>query len=166
MWVIVKYNKKELETVKENFKKKLGNEIKFYNPKIKYQRYLKGKLQTFAKDILENYLLCYHPSFSNSKSLHNLKYQKGLEYFLEGYLYNQSQILNFITHCQLNENSEGFLNQTFFQNLESNKAKFVSGPFTDMIFTIIENQKNKLKILIGNVTTTINKHSGYLYRPV
>jgi len=50
MWVIVKYNKKELETVKENFKKKLGNEIKFYNPKIKYQRYLKGKLQTFVKE--------------------------------------------------------------------------------------------------------------------
>ena len=32
MWVIVKYNKKELETVKENFKKKLGNEIIIITP--------------------------------------------------------------------------------------------------------------------------------------
>ena len=165
MWVIVKYNKKEFKTIKNNLKKKLGNEIKFYNPKIKYQRYLRGKLQTLAKDILENYLLCYHPTFANSKSLHSLKYLKGLDYFLEGYRCNQSQILNFINHCQSNENSEGFLNQTFFQNLQSNKAKFVSGPFTNMVFEILERKKNKLKISIGNIVTTVS-NKNYLYRPI
>ena len=46
------------------------------------------------------------------------------------------------------------------------KAKFVSGPFTNMIFEVIEKQKNKLKILVGNVVTTISDKNNYLYRPI
>ena len=39
---------------------------------------------------------------------------------------------------------------------------FLNGPFTNMIFNVIENQKDKLKVLIGKVTTTIKKNSKYL----
>ena len=46
------------------------------------------------------------------------------------------------------------------------KAIFVSGPFTNLIFEILEKQKNKLKILIGNFVTTIPNKAGYFYRPV
>ena len=46
------------------------------------------------------------------------------------------------------------------------KAKFLSGPFTNMVFEIIEKQKNKLKILVGNVVTTISDKNNYIYRPL
>ena len=46
------------------------------------------------------------------------------------------------------------------------KAQFVSGPFTDMFFDILEKQKNKLKILVNNVVMTISDKKDYLYRPV
>ena len=34
------------------------------------------------------------------------------------------------------------------------------------MFEILEKQKNKLKILIGNVVTTISDKKNYLYRPI
>ena len=46
------------------------------------------------------------------------------------------------------------------------RAQFISGPFTNMMFEIIEKQKNKLKILIGNVVTTISDKGKYLFRPI
>ena len=46
------------------------------------------------------------------------------------------------------------------------KGMFLSGPFTNMIFSVIENQKNKIKVLIGKVTTTVTKNSNYLFRPI
>ena len=46
------------------------------------------------------------------------------------------------------------------------KAKFISGPFTNMIFEILEKQNNKIKILINNIVTTIPNKSNYLYQPI
>ena len=46
------------------------------------------------------------------------------------------------------------------------KAKFISGPFKNMMFEILTKQKNNLKIIVGNVVTTISDSSNYLYRPV
>ena len=46
------------------------------------------------------------------------------------------------------------------------KAKFISGPLTNMFFEIIEVQKKKIKILIGNTVTTISNNSNYLYQPL
>ena len=91
---------------------------------------------------------------------------KGLEYFLEGCNQNQSNITKFIEYCKAYENEKGYLTQSFFKTTIKGKAKFISGPFTNMIFEIIEKQRNKLKILVGNVVTTISDNSNYLYRPV
>ena len=41
----------------------------------------------------------------------------------------------------------------------------MSGPFVEKIFQIINYQKGKLKILIGNLHTTI-KPQKYLFRPI
>ena len=46
------------------------------------------------------------------------------------------------------------------------KAQFVSGPLSNMMFEILERQKNKLKILVGNIVTTISDKKNYLYRPI
>ena len=56
--------------------------------------------------------------------------------------------------------------QDFFKTMIVKKAQFVSGPFSNMMFEILEKQKNKLKILIGNVVTTISDKKNYLYRPI
>ena len=74
--------------------------------------------------------------------------------------------LKFIDYCKTFENKEGYLTQSFFQTIVTNKAKFISGPFTNMVFEIIERQKNKLKILIGSIVTTIPNKANYLYRPI
>ena len=68
---------------------------------------------------------------------------------------------NFINFCKLHEDKNGFLKQDFF-NTKKNKAKFVSGPFTQMIFDIIEDKRTKLKILINNMNITISKSSSNL----
>jgi hypothetical protein len=89
-----------------------------------------------------------------------------LEYFLNGYNQNQNEIIKFIDHCKIFENEKGYLTQSFFKTIITKKAKFISGPFTNMIFEIIEKQKNKLKILVGNIVTTIPNNTNYLYRPI
>ena len=79
---------------------------------------------------------------------------------------NQNQIIKFIEYCKSFEDEKGYLTQSFFTKMVIKKAKFISGPFTNMIFEIIERQKNKLKILVGNIVTTIPEKTNYLYRPI
>jgi len=67
---------------------------------------------------------------------------------------------------KFHENEKGYLEQSFFKTIIRKKAKFISGPFTNMIFEILEKQKNKLKILVGNIVTTIPNKTNYLYRPI
>ena len=166
MWIVAKYKNKELKTLKKNFIKVLGEPLEFYIPKIKYQKYFKQKLKTFEKFVLENYLICNHKKFEDVNTINQLKYCKGLTYFLDGSHKNQKEIIQFINHCKKHENSDGYLSQGFFEFTNFKKAKFISGPFTNMVFEIISRQKTKLKILIGGVTTSIAKKSNYLYRPI
>ena len=107
-----------------------------------------GAMIIQAADAVGIYIprFCYHEKFKKSNYINEVKFLKGLEYFLEGYNQNQSQILKFIEYCQSFENDKGYLTQSFFKMIIAKKAKFISGPFTDMIFEIIEKQKNKLKI--------------------
>ena len=72
-------------------------------------------------------------------------------------------MIRFVNYCKSFEGSNGYLMSTFFDNLKTKYAEFVSGPFTNMIFEIISEQKNKLKILIGNSTAIIEK-SKYHYQ--
>ncbi len=89
-----------------------------------------------------------------------------MEYFLGGYNQNQNNIIKFIEYCKTFENERGYLTQSFFKAIITKRAKFVSGPFANIIFEILEKQKNKLKILVGNIVTTIPKKTNYLYRPI
>ena len=166
MWVVAKIKLKNLNIFKKNLTEKIGKDIKFYHPKFEYHKYFGDKAKRFEKFILENYIFCYHEKFKKSNYINEVKFLKGLEYFLEGYNQNQSQILKFIEYCKSFENDKGYLTQSFFKMIIAKKAKFISGPFADMIFEIIEKQKNKLKILVGNVVTTISDKNNYLYCPI
>ena len=159
MWVVLKYKPKEFEILKDSFFKILGEMPEFYNPKYKYERYINNKLKTFEKSILNNYLICKHNKFKDPKIVNILKNSRGLIYFLSGCEFNQKKLEEFIKFCRLNEDESGFLTQSFFKIIEKTKAKFISGPFTQMIFDIIEDRGGKLKVLLNNVNMTISKSS-------
>ena len=166
MWVVAKVNIQEVNTFKRKLIEKFGKEIEFYNPKIVYYKNFKNKIKKFEKFILENYIFCHHRKFANSNAINEIQFIKGLQYFLTGHIQNQDEIIKFIRNCLAFENKEGYITQAFFRAIVSNKAKFISGPFANMMFEIIEKQKNKLKISINNIVMTISNNQNYLYRSV
>ena len=166
MWVVAKIKKNEITAFKKELIEKSGKNVEIYCPKIEYHKYFKNKVQKLEKLALENYIFCYHEDFNNSNLLNKLRFIKGLNYFLSGNYQNQNEIVKFIKYCKSSENKEGYLTQAFFKNMITKKAKFISGPFANMMFEILKKQKNKLKIVVGNVVTTISDNSGYLYRPI
>ena len=166
MWVVAKVRIKELNIFKKNLAEKIGDDVKFYQPKIEYYKNFGNRVKRFEKFILESYLFCYHPKFKKSNFINEVKFVRGLEYLLEGYNQNQNNILKFIEHCITFENDKGCLTQSFFTTIISKKAKFISGPFANMVFELLEKRKNKLKILVGNIVTTMPNNTNYLYRPI
>ena len=112
-----------------------------------------------------NYLFCYHPKFCENRTLTNLKFTKGLCYFLGGNSTNQNEIINFIKYCKNHEDKNGFIKQEFFNNEKLKKAKFISGPFTNMIFTVVKENRLYIEALIGKYRFTVSKEDN-LFRPV
>ena len=158
MWVVLKYKSKEYEILKNSFSKVLGNSTEYYKPKIKYEKYINNKLKVFEKSILENYLICRNPNFKYRNIISLLKSARGLQCFLSAFELNQKEIEKFVKLCKSNEDSAGYLSQNFFDITTKTKAKFISGPFTQMIFDILEDKGKKIKILINNINLTINKN--------
>ena len=157
--------KKKLEFLKLDLEKKLGSECKFYQPKLLYKNYRKKKLIEKEFDLLGDYLFCFNEKFDNSKFINTINYSRGLKYILNGFIESQKEICAFIDKCKLSEDTNGYLSDQFYDlNINSN-YKFFSGPFTNSIFKILELQKNKIKILMGNLKTTVNKKD-FLFQPV
>ena len=166
MWIIAKYKINELNILKKKLNEILGNDPEYFIPQIKYNKIIKQKFKTFQKSILEGYLICFHSKFTNKHILNLLKYTKGINYILEGFKNNQEEILNFVKRCKEFEDKDGFIQQDFFNNKNFTKAKFVSGPFTNLVFDILSKQSDRIEILIGKYKTTISKNSSFLYRPI
>ena len=166
MWIVLKYKKKEFSFLKQDFRKILGDLPLIFRPKFKYQKLIKNKLMFLEKDMLDDYLICYHKKFQNTNMLTFLKNLRGLKYFLVDSKINQREIIGFIDYCKRHQDLNGYIKQSFFEFSNIKKGIFLSGPFANIIFNVIGKQKNKLKILIGKVTMTITKDSDYLYRPV
>ncbi len=166
MWIVAKTKNKQLNTFIKNISRKEQKCFKFYCPKIEYYRYFGSKKQRLEKSALENYIFCYHKKFNEKAFINSFRFTRGLDYFLKGAYQDQNEIIEFIKYCKLFENEQGYLNQNFFKNIITKRAKFISGPFTNMIFEILEKQKNKLKILVGDIVTTISDKANHLYRPV
>ena len=103
--------------------------------------------------------------FQNQIFLNGLKNIKGLKYFLNGYLNNQKDIIKFISICKKHENKYGFISPSYFYDIVSSKGKFVSGPFTNMLFEVLEKNKNRFKVLIGKYKVSFSAKEGHLYYP-
>ena len=161
MWIVAKIKNNQLQTFKEKFNKNFDNSIKFYYPKISQ------KCRKFysEKNILGNYIFCFHEKFSDSKKLNFSKYTLGLEYFLKGYKNSQSQIQEFIDFCKKNENSKGLLMQDFFRRIDSKKCKFLNGPLANIVFEILSKEKKYLNILLGNKEVKVDKNLNIGFLP-
>ncbi len=164
MWTILKIDKKKFKLLKLDFEKKLGKELKFYNPKIKIQKFQKNNYKDFEVDILGNYLFCFHKSFEKKNVMSSLQYSRGLKYFLEGFTQSQCEINLFINKCKNYEDDKGFLSSSFYSICFDKNYKFFSGPFAERIFKVINLQKNKIEILMGQIKTTIDRKN-FLFKP-
>jgi len=164
MWTIIKIDKKKLNIFKEDLTKKLGSNFQFYCPKLIVQKYKNNKLIKKEFNLLDDYMLCYHNDFNNPQTINRLKFIRGLKYFLNGFLQSQDDIKKFISKCKESENN-GYLSTNFLKLKINNDYKFASGPFAETIFKIINLQKNKIDILMGNIKTTINRQK-FLINPV
>ena len=165
MWTVIKFKKQNLELLKEDLKKKVGQDCSFYLPKILVQKYVKNKLINKEKFILGDYLFCFHKNFEKKNFLTSLKYCKGLKYFLTNFSSSQKEIENFISKCKENEDTNGYLKQSFFNFGEKSKYQFISGPFTNLIFTIFKENKFSIEAIMGKYNMTVSKEDN-LYRPV
>ncbi len=165
MWTIIKLDKKYKKILKIELNLRLGGHTKIYSPKLHVEKYFKNKLVMKEFDLLGDYMFCYNPKFQNPNILKSLKFTKGLKYFLSGHQGSQKEIKSFIEKCKQFENSNGYLTQGFFKLCKQANYKFNSGPFVEKIFRIIDLQKNKIDILLGNIKTTINKKK-FLFSPV
>ena len=165
MWTIIKFDPKKINLLKEDLKKKLGKDFIIYRPKLLIQKYKNNKLINKEIALLGNYIFCYHNKFNNHKIICELKYLRGIKYFLNGFLNNPSEIKIFIDKCKNLENEKGFITSNLFEKHLNTYYKFRSGPFAEKIFKIIDLQRDKIDILMGNIRTTIRTQK-FLFSPV
>ena len=166
MWLIAKIKKNETNFFKFGIKEKCGEDLILYQPIIECEKFINNRIRRYNKAILEDYFFCYSKQFQNQIFLNNLKNIKGLKYFLGGHLNNQKDIIKFINNCKKHENKYGFISPSFFFDIISSKAKFVSGPFTNMLFEVLEKNKNKFKVLIGKYKVSFSAKERNLYYPI
>jgi hypothetical protein len=165
VWAIIKFDKKKLNLLLEDFNKKLGKEYKIYIPRLKLQRYKNNKVIRKEINLLGDYMFCFHNSFDKSEVVSANQNLRGLKYFLLGFKESQKEITDFIKKCKSYENEKGFLLQNFYDLVLNKSYQFFSGPFTNKIFKIVEIQKNKINILMGNLRTTVKKENSF-FRPI
>ena len=165
MWAILKFEKKNFFNLKNSLKEKLGKNFSIYRPKLLVQNYNKNKLINKQVDIMGDYLFFYHENLTEENLVLDLKFTRGLKYFLKGFSFSQNEIKLFIDRCKKFENKNGLITQSLFDLSVCKTYKFKSGPFTNEIFKIINFQKNRINILLNNVKTTVDKRD-FLFSPV
>ena len=161
MWVVIKFDKKKLGLLKNELQERLQKNCILYTPKYLSQNYSNNKLIKKENNLLGDYLFCFNKNFANVNFLRQLNYIRGVKSILDGYESAQKDIKNFINYCKSLEDQQGFLNDNFSELKVNNTYKFITGPFTQKLFKLIEIEKNRIKIKIGNLFTSV-KRNNYL----
>tara|TARA_X000001036_G_C20578684_1_gene765780 strand:- start:176 stop:673 length:498 start_codon:yes stop_codon:yes gene_type:complete len=164
MWTVLKFDKKALGLLTKGLKEKLGKDLKIYAPKLRIQKYHNNKLINKELSLLGDYMFCFHKDLKYKNTINSLRFVRGLKYFLDDFNRSQKDLEEFIKKCKDSESEEGFISRDFFDLDLKKKYKFASGPFSDKIFQIIDLQRNKIKVLMGNIKTTI-KRKEFLFTP-
>jgi hypothetical protein len=164
MWTVLKFNKKKINLLYQDLELKLGKDIKIYRPKVIFERFKNNKLIKKEADLLGDYLFCYHEKLT-SFNLSHLSFLRGLKYLLTTCSNSQLEINNFINLCKKAENKDGYISENFFELVCNQEYKFSSGPFAEKIFKIVNLQKNRINIVMGNIKTSITKGK-YLFSTI
>ena len=157
MWIVLKYKKKNLGILVSELKRRFDNSLEIYNPKFKTKFKIRNKIIINELSLLNDYLFCYHKNFINPNSTNILKFIKGIKGFINGYKSSQKDIKEFIYRCRKSENKSGYLTNNFYDLYTNTKFQFNSGIFANFIFKIVNLQKNKMNILLGNLKITTEK---------
>ncbi len=157
MWIVAKYERKNYSSFIQNLNKVLEGDLEIYNPMIKVKNNFNLKSSEKNINLLGDYVFCYSRKFRYKNFLTYNQYIKGLKYFLNGFSGCQKDITNFINKCRSCENKDGSISINFFELKINKKYKFNSGPLLNLIFELLEVQKKKLKILVGNKITKVDK---------
>ena len=165
MWTVIKFDPKKLELMKGDIVNKLKGNTEYYIPKIQIQYYSKNKLISKQVNLLGDYMFCYNSSLSENNKINMIKFSRGLKYVLSGYSLLQKDIVKFIDLCKNYENKNGFVSLDFIKLIKNTKYQFISGPFANKIFEVINLQRNKIDILIGKFKTSM-KRKDFLFRPI
>ena len=166
MWLVAKIKKKEFEIFKQNLNQKLKANLKFYQPKFLKIILKKNKITRKEVPIISNYIFIFHPDFSKIELVNFLSFTKGLDYFLKSSLFNQIQISDFIKSCKNFEDDRGYIKPNFFKSLVNYKAKFLTGPFANKVFQVIEKKENFIKIILNDLELKLTDKAKYLYQPI
>lgn len=158
MWIIIKVDKKKLYFFKNELQKRIDKNTIFYSPKILVSKFMKNKLHNKQISLLGEYMFCFNEKFSKNSIFNIFKYTKGLKEVLKGHFYAQHEIKDFIEKCKNLENEKGYITKNFNQIYENLEYRFSSGLFTNKIFKLIEIQKNKIQILLGDLNLSLNRN--------
>lgn len=166
MWVIAKIKSNQFYLVKKHLTEILGSMPRSYVPRLKLYKFCRNKKTKKIFNLLGDYVFFYHANFKKPEIINLLNFVKGSKYFLKNFIETQSDIKNFISSCEINQDQDGYLKSNFLNICENFKYKFISGPFQNLIFEVLEKEKNKINILIGNVKTTLRNNSDYIFNKV
>ena len=151
MWTIIKIDLKKLNTFNQDIKKKIGDDVRIYFPKV--------KISNRTLPLIGDYIFCFHNEFRNLSYINKLKFTKGLKYFLNGHIESQSQIEYFVNKCKSLENDKGLLSKNICELIPNSMYQFKTGLLKNEIFKLLEIQKNKIKILINDVKFKVNSNN-------
>lgn len=165
MWTVLKFDKKSINLLTQDLKNKLGKDLKIYLPKLRIQKYHNNKLINKEISLLGDYIFCFHKDFKFKSTINSLRFIRGLKYFLDDFNSSQEDLEKFVRKCKGSECENGFISRDFFDLDLYKKYKFMSGPFSNKIFQIIDLQRNKIKVLMGSLNTTI-KRKEFLFAPI
>ena len=158
MWIIIKVKKfSEINFIKKSLSNLCGSEVKLCHPKI--QRSISQNFKKFYKEsfLLDKYVLIYHNRFSDSNILGKLNYTRNIDYCLSGFKSCQKNIIDFVKNCEKYQDELGFVSSEFFKLEQGKNIKFSKGPFINFVSKIVEIQKKKLKLLVGDLTIYLDK---------
>ena len=156
MWIVA--STKNIDFFKREIRKKILD-IKFYSPKIKQ----KNKKEKY---LLGNYLFCKSKHFDNKNLYFHFKFAKGLKKILFYDNLHNNDIASFINFCKSHEDDFGYIKNTFFKKKIYLKGKFTNGVFSNYVFNIIEKEKKKIKVLVGDIKISVSDKSFFNYSTI
>ena len=162
MWVVLKIKKySELNIIRKSLTDLFGSSPKLCNPKVKTSTCSK---KNNIKDtfLLEKYILIHHNKLSNQFYLNKMRYMRGIDYCLQGFKGCQNEIYKFVQKCEKNQDNSGYVSSDFFNLSKGMDVRFSKGPFENFVSKIVEIQKKKLKMLVGNYSIYLEKKENCL----